>query len=195
MSEEIKDSMTEETTAHECDCGGECGGCEQPQPEKEDKKSKKHNKELEKLKVEADKVKDELNAFKDRLLRTAAEYDNYRKRTDREKAASVGLGVANAVDKLLPVLDTLELAAEAETADEQYKKGVTMTLNMFRDALASLGVEQIEDAGCAFDPNLHMAVARDANTEAESGTVVNVLRKGYKIGDRVIRPSMVSVAE
>lgn len=164
----------------------------EPQP---DKKKKKVDKERDKLREAAEKLEAELAAAKERLLRTAAEFDNYRKRTEREKAASVGVGTANAVEKLLPVLDTLELAAQAETADEQYKKGVTMTLTMFQDALASLGVEQIEDVGAMFDPRLHCAVAREQSEEAESGAIVKVMRRGYKMGDRVIRPSMVSVAE
>ncbi len=163
--------------------------------EKEDKKKKKQDKEVEKLKEQAEKLQKDLDTLKDQLLRTAAEYDNYRKRTDREKAASVSMGTAGAVEKILPVLDTLELAAAAETADEAYKKGVTMTLTMFREALGSLGVAEIEGVGAQFDPNCHCAVAREAAGEAESGSIVQVMRKGYKLGDRVIRPSMVTVAE
>lgn len=207
MLEENQDVMNQPQSAPEAGEPAE-SAAEQPAAEsqqagtadekaapKEDKKKKKQDKEAEKLKEQVEKLQQDLDTLKDQLLRTAAEYDNYRKRTDREKAASVSLGTAGAIEKLLPVLDTLELAAAAETADEAYKKGVTMTLNLFHEALSSLGVAQIEDIGAQFDPSLHCAVARDAESGAESGSVVQVMRKGYKLGDKVIRPSMVTVAE
>lgn len=186
--DETKDVLNETDGLTEPEAGQE------PEPEQE-ACSEPDEKTTDKTQERLEALEAELETAKDRLLRTAAEFDNYRKRTEREKAASVSLGTANAVEKLLPVLDTLELAAAAETADEAYKKGVTMTLNLFMDALTALGVEQIEDVGAMFDPNLHCAVAREPAEDAESGTVVQVMRKGYKLGDKVIRPSMVSVAE
>ena len=210
MSEENKDSLKQETqetqeapekanTAPAQDVPEEetkKASCpETAQPKETTKKEKKSDKELEKLRQQADKVQKDLEQTKDLLLRTAAEYDNYRKRTEREKQNSIGFGTANAVEKLLPVLDSLELAAQAETADEAYKKGVLMTLKMFDDALKGLGVEEIAGVGTEFDPHFHCAVAREASEGFESGTVVKVMRKGYRMGDRVVRISMVTVAE
>ena len=163
--------------------------------DKEDKKLKKLEKELEALTAEKDKAAEELKSTKDLLLRTAAEYDNYRKRTEREKQSSISYGASGAVEKLLPVLDNLELAAAADTADEAYKKGVLMTLKMFGDSLKALGVEEIEGVGAPFDPAHHCAVGREASDKFDSGTVVSVMRKGYRMGDRIVRVSMVTVAE
>ena len=137
----------------------------------------------------------EIAELKDRVLRSAAEFDNYRKRTEKEKRQSVALGMIGALEKMLPVLDTLEIAAAAESKDADYKKGVEMTVTLFKGALTALGVEEIEALGQPFDPNLHAAVAREASEEAESGTVLKVLQKGYKTADRVVRHAMVSVAE
>lgn len=133
---------------------------------------------------------------KDRLLRTAAEYDNFRKRSAREQDAAFNNGVGFAVNQILTILDTLEMAAKAETADENYKKGVLMTLDKASAALAALKVEEIPAEGQPFDPHLHNAVGQaPAGGEAESGHIVQVYQKGYRIGERVIRPAAVVVAE
>ncbi|MEA5050705.1 MAG: nucleotide exchange factor GrpE [Oscillospiraceae bacterium] len=162
----------------------------QPQAEAEEE----HKKEKKK-RPEAEHLKKELDDIKDRLLRTAAEFDNYRKRTEREKQSSVAFGAASAVTKLLPVLDNLERAAEADSADEEYKKGVLLTLDQFQKALSALGVQEIEALGSEFDPAVHNAVMREAAGDKRSGTVTKVLQKGYRMGDRVLRPAMVAVAE
>ena len=128
--------------------------------------------------------------FPDRI----AVYPQDRRRTENEKRAANGNGVASAVERILPALDTLEIAAAAESADENYKKGVLMTLGIFRSNLESMGVKEIEAEGKLFDPNFHSAVAQEAS-ELESGTITKVMQKGYMLGDRVIRPSMVVVAE
>lgn len=141
------------------------------------------------------KLQDDIDDLTDKLLRTAAEFDNYRKRTEREKQASISYGCASTVEKLLPVLDTLERAAEAESSDAAYKKGVVLTLDVFKNALASMGIEEIPALGQSFDPELHCAVMREASDTAESGTVTGVMQKGYKMGDRIIRHAMVIVAE
>ena len=196
MSEEIRDDAVQDAAAETVVTPDAEPQAETASREKDhSKKEKKHEKELAKLREEADKLQKELDDKNNLLLRTAAEYDNYRKRTEREKQSSAAFGAANAVEKLLPVLDTLELAAGAETADAAYKKGVLMTLKMFADALTTLGVEEIEGAGAEFDPKLHCAVAREPSEELESGKIVKVMRKGYRMGDRVVRASMVSVAE
>ncbi len=128
------------------------------------------------------------------LLRTAAEYDNYRKRTDKEKNSSVEYGMTAVIEKMLPVLDNLERAADAECADAEYKKGVEMTLKNFRDTLESLGCSEIPALGEAFDPNVHSAVAQIEGEGAASGTVTAVMQKGYRLHERVVRHAMVAVA-
>ncbi len=160
---------------------------------KEDKDKKK--KEHEKLKKEIEEIKAEAGELKDRLLRSAAEFDNYRKRTEKEKQSSVAFGMNGAVEKMLPVLDSLEMAANAECKDEEYKKGVLLTVNLFTGALKAMGVEEIEAEGKEFNPVYHNAVAREQSEDKESGTVIRVLQKGYKAGEKVIRHAMVSVAK
>ena len=168
-------------------------------PEKEkDKKEKK--KELESqlaaAKAEAEKAKAEAAEAKDRLLRTAAEYDNFRKRSAREQDAAFGNGVAHAVSQILSILDTLEMAEAAPTADENFKKGVTLTLEKAKAAFEALKVEEIPALGLPFDPAVHNAVMQKAAENGEeSGTVLQVFQKGYKLGDKVIRHATVIVAE
>ena len=136
------------------------------------------------------------NDLNDRYLRMAAEYDNFRKRSQREKEGAFGDGLAHAVEKLLPVLDTLEIAADAPTADESYKKGVTMTLDKCREAFGKMGVSEIEAQGKPFDPELHAAVLQQPSTDdMPSGTVTQVMQKGYLLHDKVIRHAAVAVAE
>lgn len=142
------------------------------------------------------KLEQELEQTKDTLLRTAAEYDNFRKRSQRERDAAFGNGVAFAVEKLLGVIDTLELAANAETADEAYKKGVMMTLNQAKSAFQALGIEEIEAMGQMFDPQCHAAVMQQEAAEGvESGTVLAVLQRGYRREGRVLRHASVAVAQ
>ncbi len=141
------------------------------------------------------KIAEELAAVKDQLLRTMAEYDNFRKRSAREKDALRADIIANVMSKFLPILDNLERALSAECSDENYKKGVEMIDDSFLETLKGLGVEEIESDGAKFDPSMHQAVQRMKNDEAESGTVLQTFAKGYKIGDKVIRFAMVAVAE
>jgi len=170
---------------------------EAPAAEGDKKKSKKKDSSkarIAELEAEVASFGEKVAELNDRLLRTAAEFDNYRRRTENEKRAANGNGVASAVERILPALDTLEIAAAAESTDENYKKGVLMTLGIFRSNLESMGVKEIEAEGRSFDPNFHSAVAQEAS-ELESGTITKVMQKGYMLGDRVIRPSMVVVAE
>lgn len=150
--------------------------------------------EVEKADSEAEKVAKELAAAKDQLLRTMAEYDNFRKRSQREKDALRAEIITNVTSKFLPVLDNLERALQTECTDENYKKGVEMINDSFLETLKGLGVEEIQSDGAPFDPNFHQAVQRVDNPELESGTVAQTFAKGYKIGDKVIRFAMVSVA-
>ena len=148
------------------------------------------------LEAKLDAAEKKAAELKDRLLRTAAEYDNFRKRSAREQDASFNNGVGFAVSQILNILDTLEMAAAAPTSDENYKKGVTLTLDKAAAALAALKVEEIPAQGQPFDPNLHAAMQQvPAEEGVESGTVVQVFQKGYRLGDRVIRHAAVVVAE
>ena len=165
---------------------------EKEKPAKPDKKQEKKTAELEEKLAKAQK---EADAAKETLLRTAAEYDNYRKRSAKEHDAAFGNGLSHAVLTLLPVIDTLEMAAKATTEDENYKKGVMMTLDKCAEALKKLGVEEIPAEGVQFDPEVHAAVMQQAVQGAESGTITMVLQKGYQLKDKIIRHASVAVAE
>lgn len=175
-------------------------------PEKTDKADKtdkekkdwfgKKNRELESLKAKLETAENKAAELKDQLLRTAAEYDNYRKRTAREADQKFNDGVSHAVTQILAILDTLDMAAEAECSDENYKKGVLMTLDKAAKAFETLHITEIEALGQPFDPQFMNAVQQVPPEEGqESGTVVRVFQKGYKIGDRIIRHATVVVAE
>ena len=134
------------------------------------------------------------NAEHDRYLRLAADYDNFRKRTIKEKEQSYGNGKAHAVEKLLPVYDNLERAVKQETADEAYKKGVEMTMTQLKEVFTKLGIEEIPALGQTFDPNVHNAVMHVDDEELEENMIVEQFQKGYMLNDKVIRYSMVKVA-
>ncbi len=147
------------------------------------------------LSDENDQLAKDFAELNDKMLRTAAEFDNYRKRTDKEKKSSISFGMGVAIEKMLPAIDALEMACGAETTDETYKKGVEMTLSLFKTAFSGLGITEIEAVGKEFDPNLHAAVSNIETEEYESGIVANVLQKGYKLDEKVIRHAMVVVAK
>ena len=130
----------------------------------------------------------------DKYLRLAAEYDNYRKRTTKEKDAAWAEAKAQTVAAFLPVYDNLERALKQETADEAYKKGVEMTMKGLQDALTGLGVEVIPALGETFDPNRHNAVMHCDDEEAGESTIVEVFQQGFACGEKVIRFAMVKVA-
>lgn len=162
---------------------------------KAEKKEKHHHAEAAlQAKLEASEKK---NAeLKDQLLRTAAEYDNYRKRSQREADQKFNDGISHAVTQILGILDTLDMAANAACTDENYKKGVMMTLDKAAKALENLHITEIEALSKPFDPNFMNAVQQVPPAEGqESGTVVQVFQKGYKIGDKIIRHATVVVAE
>lgn len=134
---------------------------------------------------------DELN---DRLLRTMAEYDNFRKRSQKEKEAIYPDAIAFSVSAFLPVMDNFERALSAECADENFKKGIEMTYNQLCDAFKKLNVEVINPENEPFNPDLHNAVMHIEDESLGENVVAQVLQKGYKIGDKVIRFAMVQVA-
>ena len=134
------------------------------------------------------------NAERDAHLRVAAEFDNFRKRTIKEKEASYGNGKADAVAKMLPVYDNLERALNQPTEDAAYKKGVELTMNELVKIFTGLGVEIFGSVGDSFDPNLLNAVMHIENEELGENTIAAVFQKGVKLGDKVVRFAMVQVA-
>ena len=144
--------------------------------------------------VEVNPWEEKYNAERDAHLRCAAEYDNFRKRTIKEKEASYGNGKADAVAKMLPIYDNLERALNQETSDAAYKKGVEMTMNELVKIFTSLGVEIFGNVGDEFDPNLHNAVMHIDSEELCENVIAQVFQKGFKIGDKVVRFAMVQVA-
>lgn len=144
-----------------------------------------------------EEVKAEVNetaAADDRFLRLAAEYDNFRKRTAKEKESIWTEAKAQTVAAFLPVYDNLERALKQPTADEAYKKGVELTMKGLQDAMTKLGVECINAEGETFDPNLHNAVMHVQDATAGENTVVEVFQQGFICGEKVIRFAMVKVA-
>ena len=134
------------------------------------------------------------NAEHDSYLRLAAEFDNFRKRTVKEKEQSYGNGRADAVEKLLPVYDNLERALNQPTEDTAYKKGVELTMNELVKIFTGLGVEIFGNVGDAFDPKIHNAVMHLEDESLGENTIAQVFQKGFKVGDKVVRFAMVQVA-
>lgn len=150
--------------------------------------------ELEALREELESLQKAKDELYDKYLRTLAEYDNYRKRSQREKDAIYGDATAEAVKKLLPVLDSFERALGYECKDEEFKKGISLIQNTLKEVFDDLGVKEIPDVDQQFDPNLHEAVMHLDNPAYGENIVTDVYRKGYTLGDKVIRHSMVVVA-
>ena len=134
-----------------------------------------------------------LKAEKDRYLRLAAEYDNYRKRSSKERENIYQDVRADTVTKFLPVYDNLARALGQETCDEAYRKGVEMIMSQLKDILSRMGVTEIEALGQKFDPSLHNAVMHEEDETKGEGEIVQELQKGFKMGDKVIRFAMVKV--
>ncbi|MBQ3557117.1 MAG: nucleotide exchange factor GrpE [Oscillospiraceae bacterium] len=130
----------------------------------------------------------------DKFLRLAAEYDNFRKRTAKEREALWTEVKANTAAAFLPVYDNLERAIKQETADEAYKKGVEMTMNQLKEVFTSLGIEEIPALGQTFDPNLHNAVMHIDDENFGENEIAEVFQAGFRCGEKVIRFSMVKVA-
>ena len=149
---------------------------------------------VEETTPEIDPWEEKYNAERDAHLRVAAEFDNFRKRTIKEKEASYGNGKADAVAKMLPVYDNLERALNQPTEDAAYKKGVELTMNELVKIFTGLGVEIFGNVGETFDPNVHNAVMHIENEELGENVIAAVFQKGFKIGDKVVRFAMVQVA-
>ena len=134
------------------------------------------------------------NAERDAHLRLAADFDNFRKRSQKEKEQLYTMGKSDAVEKLLPVYDNLERALNQPTEDAAYKKGVEMTMTQLVGILNGLGVEIFGEAGDTFDPNMHNAVMHIEDESLGENTIAQVFQKGFKIGEKIVRFAMVQVA-
>ena len=150
--------------------------------------------ELETVKEELEALKAEKDELYDKYLRTLAEYDNFRKRSQREKDAIYGDATAESVKKLLPVLDSFERALNYECKDEEFKKGISLIQNTLKEVFDGMGVKEIPDVGEQFDPNLHEAVMHTEDPAYGENVITDCYRKGYTLNDKVIRFSMVIVA-
>jgi molecular chaperone GrpE len=150
--------------------------------------------------TEADPVEElrrEKDALQDRLLRTAAEFDNYRKRVDRDRRDQAEAATADALADLLPIIDDLERALQVPAGPEAevYRQGVDLIYRQMLELLRKRGVKAIEAVGADFDPRIHQAVMHEVSEDHREGEVMEELRRGYMLGDRLLRPAMVKVAK
>ena len=146
------------------------------------------------LLTELESLKNQVAQQEDKFLRLAAEYDNYRRRTAKEKESIWSEAKADAAVAFLPVYDNLERALKQETADEAYKKGVEMTMNQLKEVFSKLGITEIDALGKPFDPNLHNAIMHVEDESFGENTVAEVFQAGFMLGEKVIRFAMVKVA-
>ncbi|MBS1420389.1 MAG: nucleotide exchange factor GrpE [Oscillospiraceae bacterium] len=161
----------------------------------ESKAAKKESKKEEKKKApKKPSLEDEMAALNDRYLRLCAEYDNFRRRSQKEKDNLYGDVKAEAVKQFLPVYDNLERALAQSTEDEAYRRGVEMIMTQFISTLEKLGVERIESQGEKFDPSFHNAVMHVDDEEKGENEIVEVFQQGFRLGDKIIRFAMVKVA-
>ena len=195
MSKEKKETAEaapEETKAEEPEVREE----EAPQPAEapETEEEKQEEAKTEEAKPAEEKKPDELAAMNDRYLRLLAEYDNYRRRSQKEKDALYGEVRANTLKAFLPVYDNLVRALAQSTDDEAYKKGVEMIMAQFRATMEKLGVHEMDCLGQKFDPAFHNAVMHVDDAEKGENEIVEVFQQGFMLGDKVIRFAMVKVA-
>lgn len=146
------------------------------------------------MQEQTDEQEAKLSELSDKLLRTAAEYDNYRKRTARERTEAYADATARAVAEFLPALDNLERALESPCTDENFRKGVEMTQASINEALTRLGVETFGEREEDFDPLVHNALSQVEDAQLGQNVISQVYQRGYKIGDKVIRHAAVIVA-
>jgi molecular chaperone GrpE len=150
--------------------------------------------ELQALTAERDKLAAEKADLYDRLLRKQAEFDNFRRRTERDRSDYLQFAGMDVARELLPVLDDFERALKVECSDSNYAKGIVLIHQRLSDILKKMGVEPLEAAGRKFDPNVHEAVVRFPTDEVEDQTVLEVFQKGYNFKGKLLRPAMVKVA-
>ncbi len=158
-----------------------------PEPEKKEKKKNKKDSEIETL-------KQELESKNDLLKRTAAEFDNFKKRNERERASVAEYAKAGIIKQILPILDNIDRASAADKQSEDYLKGIELIIKQFEALAGNLGIEEVAKVGDTFDPNFHEAVMHIEDETLGENVISQVLQKGYKLGDTVIRAAMVQVA-
>lgn len=158
----------------------------------ENKENLEENEVLESK--EKSKLEQELEETTDRMKRIMAEFENYKKRSSKEREGLYNSLLGDIVSAFLPIMDNLEKASQAKTEDENFKQGIELVIKQFKDTFKNLGVEEIETVGLAFDPELHDAVSSVQDETLGEKIVKEEFRKGYKIGTRVIRHAMVVVA-
>ena len=183
-----RENTAEEDKEETADEGAEV--TEDKEPEKEDKKKKKDKKQ--------DALKDKIAELEDTTKRQLAEFENFRRRTEKEKATMFDMGAKSVIEKILPVIDNFERGLASVPADEAeggFYNGMNMIYKQLLGELDKIGVKPIEAKGKEFDPNLHNAVMQVQSDEFESGTVAEELQKGYTYHDSVVRHAMVSVVE
>lgn len=139
-------------------------------------------------------LEDALNEANNKYVRLFAEYDNYRKRTAKEKTETYSNATAKCIEELLPVIDSFERSLEVECTDENFKNGMSMIFGQLKNFLEKMNVTAIDALGAEFDPNVHNAISQQDGTDYASNHVCTVFQKGYRIGDKLIRPAMVAVA-
>lgn len=147
--------------------------------------------------MDPEEVQRQRDEYYDLLLRKTAEFDNYRKRIDRERQSTTQSAAADLIEELLPLVDDLEraLKAEAPAAAETYRQGVELIYRQLLETLKRRGVRPIEALGADFDPHYHQAVSHEPAQDRREGEVIEEFRRGYMLGDRLLRPSMVKVAK
>ena len=150
--------------------------------------------QLAAMTADRDQLACEKSELQDRLLRARAEFDNFRKRSERERSDYIQFAAMDMVKDVLPVLDDFERALKVETADRDYAKGIELIYQRMSDTLRKMGLEPIETAGKQFDPNLHQAVERVPTADAEDQAILGEFQRGYNFKGRLLRPAMVRVA-
>ena len=150
--------------------------------------------QLDQLRIERDGLKAERDEVKELLLRRQAEFDNFRKRTEKERSEYFQFSGMEMVREMLPVLDDFDRALKVEGGNPEYVKGIEMIYTRMYEALKKLGLEPIDTAGKKFDPNLHEAVQRVETADAEDQTILGEFQRGYNFKGKLLRPSMVKVA-
>ena len=193
MNEEIKTEVVEneETTEKESVVNDESNNEEKVEASEGSESTEED--ELDMIKKQNKKLQEELDTTKDTLLRLRAEYDNYRRRSIKEKEGIYSDAYVDVVKEILPVIDNLERAIAADGTLEDLKKGVEMTMKGCQDAFSKLGVEEIDATG-EFDPNFHNAVMHIEDEGLDKNVIAEVFQKGYKKGEKIIRHTMVKVA-
>lgn len=188
------DEIKEEVKTEEPEIEAKEADGKKPEAEKAEEKKPEEKKSKEKKEERKPDLKAEMDTLNDKYLRICAEYDNFRKRSQKEKDSLYGDVKAETLKKFLPVYDNLVRALAQSTEDEAYRRGVEMIMNQFNVTMEKLGVTEIECLGKKFDPAFHNAVMHVEDEEKGENEIVEVFQKGFMMGDKVIRFAMVKVA-